>query len=514
MSVYFELSTEIADDQFKKLAGSVAGKANVRRPLRGLELKDETYAYIKLVRRDGLEIELLDSSSASGRSTEYSNFILQSVVDQRMEKQQLLETFGSDYLMLFGQAPHFLQISATLVNSLDFNWEAEFMENYDRYMRGTKAIEAGCRTYLFYDSNIVEGYILNASVQKTADIPMMVPLQFQFFVTNFQNISVSDDTGLFPVRASMLLPDGVNLYSGLNGEQIDLLTQSTPDGFQGGFTEASTQRAIPLRSRIIDNYDEYTSPTAGQQVFEDYNQSMLREQDVDDLNSTLGDVLSAYGADPASAFSPNTAGLMGIGPTFSPAGVGIGIGGGISAGATFGASASAGAGFGLGGGIGGNLSSGLGGFAGVGGSAMGGGFAGYGAGLGAGASAGVGIGGRGLYSEVDTYGAVGSSFGGGAFGAAQSGYYPNSFAYNSRGAASGAGGYANANASLGSYGGRTSVSSSYAGSSGAGGAVSIGGQPSAFAFGAIAGDFTNGGLSAYAALQAGGSAGFGAGYSL
>ena len=521
MSVYFELSTEIADDQFKKLAGSVAGKANVRRPLRGLEIKDETYAYIKLVRRDGLEIELIDSSSATGRSAEYSNFILQSVVDQRMEKQQLLETFGSDYLMLFGQAPHFLQIAATLVNSLDFNWESEFMENYDRYMRGTKAIEAGCRTYLFYDSNIVEGYILNAAVSKTADMPMLVPLQFQFFVTNFQNIAVTDDTGLFPVRASMLLPDGVDAYEDLNGEQIDLLTQSSPEGLQGGFLESSTQRSVPLRGRIVDNYDEYTNPSAGQQFsaaasqLDQLGQDLEQlGQDLENLNSTLGDTLTAYGADPSSAFSPATADLMGIGPSFAVGGVGLGLGGNIGAGATFGASA--GASFGASAGISGNLGSGLGGFAGVGASAQGGGFAGYGVGLGAGASAGFsasgGFGGRGLYSDVGSFGAVGSSFGGGSFGSAQSGYFPNSFSYNSRGAAASAGGYANANASLGSFGGRTGVNASYSGGTGAGGAVSIGGQPSAFSFGAVEGDFTNGNLSAYAALQANG--GLQAGFSL
>jgi len=133
--------------------------------LRGIEIKDDTYAYITLRGVDNTVIDLLDSSSATGRSTEYSNFILQSVVDRRVDRHQILETFGDSYLFMFGEAPRMLECNAILINSHDFNWKAEFMANYEQYLAGTKSLEKGCRTYLFYDDNIVEGYVLNATTQ-------------------------------------------------------------------------------------------------------------------------------------------------------------------------------------------------------------------------------------------------------------------------------------------------------------------------------------------------------------
>ena len=214
MSVFLELTTDAFEEAFKKQAGpggksgtgeaiaSRAGKSSARRPLRGLEIKDDTYAYIKLMRNDNTSIALYDAGSQGGRTQDgYSNFILQSVQEPRMEKSQIIETFGDGYVYFFGESPRFLDISAMLINSLDFNWEAEWWANYDQYLRGTRSVEQGARTYLFYDDNVVEGYILNAQAVKSSDSPMAIPLQFKFYVTNHRNISLIgvDD---YPIRKS------------------------------------------------------------------------------------------------------------------------------------------------------------------------------------------------------------------------------------------------------------------------------------------------------------------------
>src|SRR5688572_3607223 len=167
MAIFIELVTdafeEVLNNQTarRSLSGqsSRAGNRVARRPTRGLEIKEDTYAAIKVILSDGGELQLVDSSSRDGGSSGYSNFILQSVTEVRMEKHQIVETFGAAYIYFFGENPRFLDVQAHIINSHDFNWEAEWWENYEQNFRGTRLVEKGGRLYMFYDDNIVEGYM-------------------------------------------------------------------------------------------------------------------------------------------------------------------------------------------------------------------------------------------------------------------------------------------------------------------------------------------------------------------
>lgn len=190
---------------------SRAGKTVARRPVRGIEIKDDTYANLKVIMADGSALPLLDSSSSTGTNTDgYTNFILQTVQEQRMEKHQIVETFGDSYVFFFGESPRFLDCQALLINTNDFNWRAEWWYNYEKYLRGTKLVELGARCYMAWDDIVLEGYMLMAVANEAADQPYSVTLQFKFFVTNYQNVSLSN-VAQFPVRSSVQLPPGVEL---------------------------------------------------------------------------------------------------------------------------------------------------------------------------------------------------------------------------------------------------------------------------------------------------------------
>jgi len=182
----------------------------VRRPTRGLEVNDDTYAIMRVVKGDGSQIPLFDSGAldGSGKSTNYSNFLLQGVSEARMEKQQIVETFGASYVYFFGESPRFLDVQAILLSSLDFNWRSEWWENYDTYLRGTRLVEMGARCYLFYEDVVVEGYILNAQTQSLAEQPIRQQLQFRMFVTNYTNVSFIGDP-FYPIRSGAVPPPGV-----------------------------------------------------------------------------------------------------------------------------------------------------------------------------------------------------------------------------------------------------------------------------------------------------------------
>jgi hypothetical protein len=135
----------------------------------------------------------------------YSNFLLQQVTEERMEKQQILETFGEAYIFLFGQRARVITFQGILANTFDFNWEAEWWYNYDTYLRGTKCVENDARVYISYDNTLVGGYILGTSSAKDSMNKNHVTFQFQLFVTYYSNFSAIGDPSAFPgdgVRAS------------------------------------------------------------------------------------------------------------------------------------------------------------------------------------------------------------------------------------------------------------------------------------------------------------------------
>lgn len=553
MAVFIELVTAATP-----ALEEAAQRTRVRRPLRGLEIKEDTYAYIKLVKIDGTSIELVDSSSETGYSKEYSNFILQSVQETRMERQQIIETFGDSYLFLFGDSPRMLQVQAMLVNSHDFNWKAEFDYNYDNYLRGTKSIEKGARTYLFYDENVVEGYILNANTSYESQMQMQVQLQFQFFVTNHRNISLIKNNGDFPIRSSAVVPAGTSLTQQMDYNRYVELTGKTSGFLESGFLKADLSRTRPLRSKIYDNDDEYTtaiqpseSPQRSAQKatdtnFYDPSQKVLQlNKYTMPLAWALSKALSAYGVAQSKfiggkgAFSPFLSNLLGVGPSFLPGGRGIGYGGQQRGSyATFGAipGAPSQSGYvGSGSGIGAIVNAGFGSFSGA--------YAGRGvaASAYAGSYPSSGYAGNApvpvkAYSQNrgSTFGSstpslssmsqaelaylalTGDVFGftnsmrraGGqqsAYGfpssAAKAGY--NSYSYEQMRASARAGGYAGAGSSMGYSGYYSYTGSSHAGESGVGASVSVGGVVSAFSTTCAPGELTNVFLPAWAALTSG-----------
>lgn len=390
MAVFIELCTDAFQNTFNQQKGASdrarrAGTNNARRPTRGLEIKDDTFAIIKVVDSAGSEIPLIDSSSPNGMSTSYTNFILQQVTEARMEKNQIIETFGDSYIYFFGESPRFLDVRAVLVDSQDFNWYAEWWANWDENFRGTKSVEKGARTYLFYDDNVVEGYMLMAQATKVSESPLMVQMQFRMFLTNYSNVSFVGDPN-FPVRGSVILPPSVTDINQLTSDATaqnatlaanlqslgfgggDSLIQALQQGLDPGSISPALQgiasnaaeayggtgaqmppglsRQIQLRSLIADNTDEYTGSVPTPVDFDTgYDPSQGDDvQEVQDLYAQSGEILQAYGA---SGFGPDTINQLGIGPKFGSAGIGIGISAGSGSQATFGASASAGASFGV-----------------------------------------------------------------------------------------------------------------------------------------------------------------------
>lgn len=219
---------QVLPDPFAKTAANLLQQGNVaaassqpfiRRPTRGTEIKEDTFATIRVaaasgnqnislvdagsrrtyasdwVDSDGIQHKAGDPITVNGKTATdiYSNFLLQQVQEERMEKQQILETFGEAYIFLFGERARVITFTGILINTFDFNWEAEWWYNYDNFLRGTKCVENDARAFISYDNTIVGGYIIATGSTKNSIDKNHVTFQFQVFVTSYSNFSAIGD---------------------------------------------------------------------------------------------------------------------------------------------------------------------------------------------------------------------------------------------------------------------------------------------------------------------------------
>lgn len=231
MAVFVELQTDAFRDVLIDLTKKSFDFQNVRRPFRGIEIKEDTYGIIKVIRSDGHDIPLFDAGSrenpqglsnspvadASGRNFRfqsppegttfnYSNFIISALQDARQEKAQIVENFGEPYIFFFGEKPRIVNVSGILINTADFAWKHEFWRNYEKYLRGTRLVELDARIYLYYDEQILEGYMLGAQAQEVSSNPYHVDFSFTLFVTGHTYLGQIENSSLYPVSANTDIP--------------------------------------------------------------------------------------------------------------------------------------------------------------------------------------------------------------------------------------------------------------------------------------------------------------------
>lgn len=225
---------------------------NVRRPMRGLQIKEETFATISVfgvgqtggdqssfidsneanflsgdggvTTASGSTAELLNSSGPPETRVAYnSNFLLQTVSEQRSEKFQPITTFGATYGFFFGEQPRMVTFNAILLNTADFQWEIEWWANYEETLRGTRLVDKRLRSYMSYDDVILEGYILNAITNKNSSTPHEVNLTFTMWVTGVEYLVEPGDKN-YPESDGLAVIDFAGGRDAIRNEIGDLIS--------------------------------------------------------------------------------------------------------------------------------------------------------------------------------------------------------------------------------------------------------------------------------------------------
>ena len=208
---------------------------HVRRPVRGIQVKEDRYATLQVRNSAGDIFDLFDEAADpnSGKGPRNSNFLVQSVNEQRVEKNQIVLTFGAPYIFFFGEQPRIINVTGVLLNTDDFNWRAEWWANYDQYLRGTQCVRNRTRVYLSWDDIVTEGYIMQANASEAADNKNLVQFQFQMFLTNYMNVSkIGDPYGNMGTNGIVLDPSKLDLPSQGTGSNTALVRQANIEAAQ------------------------------------------------------------------------------------------------------------------------------------------------------------------------------------------------------------------------------------------------------------------------------------------
>lgn len=243
---------------------------HVRRPVRGIQVKDDTYGTIQVRRANGVALPLFDAAgrSATGRGTHNSNFLIQQVTEQRAEKMQVIMTFGAPYFYFFGEQPRVIQVTGVLLNTEDFNWRAEWWENYEMYFRGSQCARNKTRVYLSWDDIVVEGYMSNANAVEDSQNRSLVQLQFQMYLSNYQNISrigdpdahwIGKEVNLDPSKVDLPGSGGFSkttLVRQANQQSFDLAQgqgkQSLLESLRKGQVGALASQFVEIQGQVVD----------------------------------------------------------------------------------------------------------------------------------------------------------------------------------------------------------------------------------------------------------------------
>lgn len=179
----------------------------------------------------------------------YTKLILQGAQESHQERSQIVETFGEFYLFFYGQRPPVYTFNGTLINAKNVNWVSDFYFYYENYMRGTKCVESNSRIILTYGGRQIEGYILEMGMRTDAAVEMGVPVTFQVVVTKRNDVSFSNDFGLY-----------ADYFGSTTVDETLVAMLDSVAGKEGkGTSEVVTSEAFNATKNVMDK----SSPAAG-----------------------------------------------------------------------------------------------------------------------------------------------------------------------------------------------------------------------------------------------------------
>ena len=152
----------IADDVFD--GGIKEGSRVLIRIIRDAQLEDKSW--------HELAKEKVTQQGGTLREVVFDKFSVNSITEPDQERYQILQTFGADLVYFFGRRPRMMRMIGRVLNGKMFvnvgnsvksmDWKNALQRQYNRFLRGTKTLQAGnARIMIHAQDTVYVGYLLN-----------------------------------------------------------------------------------------------------------------------------------------------------------------------------------------------------------------------------------------------------------------------------------------------------------------------------------------------------------------
>ena len=113
----------------------------------------------------------------------FNNFSVLSMAEMHDQISKVHMNFGAKWnVFLFGNTPNMYRVSGVFLDTKEYPYYQEFMTAYEDYLSGRKCVENGMQLKFIIAGQIIDGFLLNVSVNHNASTAMLKEFQFTILV--------------------------------------------------------------------------------------------------------------------------------------------------------------------------------------------------------------------------------------------------------------------------------------------------------------------------------------------
>jgi len=115
----------------------------------------------------------------------FNNFSLLAVSESTSQIVKVHMNFGANWnAFFFGEKPKVYNFRGIFLDTKNYPYYQEFMMAYDQYLAGRKCVENNMLMKIMYDGKILEGYMLDISIDTQAESEYIKTFNFTVLVGN------------------------------------------------------------------------------------------------------------------------------------------------------------------------------------------------------------------------------------------------------------------------------------------------------------------------------------------
>ena len=209
----------------KQSDGSYRTSMSLARSLQSKKDKESTIRVVANTKRFSATGSISGSTTLTNIIPPYTKFFLESVSEDRAEKAQIVETFGSFIAFFFGSRPEVYNFGGRLLNAKNHDWKNDFQELYEYFLRGTKCVDNNASVIIQYDDVLAQGFLMNCHLEYQAIAENQCPFSFSMLLTSRAPLNQVQRLRDRKMRSSFSAAEEQLLSS------LDTISKSRPNSF-------------------------------------------------------------------------------------------------------------------------------------------------------------------------------------------------------------------------------------------------------------------------------------------